>query len=68
MAMDNDTAALLLAGVRQVADDVPGLGPPARPSQMSKKGFLVDLRDNHTRAIYLNPDDRMIIIREHEPG
>ena len=51
MAMDNDTAALLLAGVRQVADDVPGLGPHARPSQMSKKGFLVDLRDNHVRAI-----------------
>ena len=51
MAMDNDTAELLLAGVRQVADDVPGLGPHARPSQMSKKGFLVDLRDNHTRSI-----------------
>ena len=51
MAMDNDTAALLLAGVRQVADDVPGLGPHARPSQFSRRGFLVDLRDNHVRAI-----------------
>eukprot|EP01047_Picozoa_sp_COSAG01_P114920 COSAG01_NODE_43576_length_421_cov_1.288754_1_plen_63_part_10 len=29
----------------------PGLGPHARPSLMSKKGFLVDLRDNHVRAI-----------------
>ena len=55
MAMDNDTAALLLAGVRQVADDVPGLGPHARPSQMSKRGFLVDLRDNHVRAISSQP-------------
>jgi hypothetical protein len=51
MAMNNATAELLLIGAVQVADDIPGIGPHARPAEMCKKGYLVDLRDGNTRVI-----------------
>jgi hypothetical protein len=51
MAMNHDTAELLLVGAVQVADDIPGIGPHARPAEMCKKGYLVDLRDGNTRVI-----------------
>ena len=51
--MDAAHAELLLKGVAQAAPDIPAMGIHARPVMMSKKGYLVDLRDQHVRAISL---------------
>jgi hypothetical protein len=51
--MDAAHAELLLKGASQAAPDIPGMGIHARPAAMSKTGFMLDLRDNHVRAVSL---------------
>jgi hypothetical protein len=46
-------AELLLKGATQAAPDIPGMGIHARPAAMSKTGFMIDLRDQHVRAVSL---------------